>query len=81
MNNLSYSFERVISDQDIDLDFEYNFDLNPFTYLLHGIHLLITQSYRHFLRLSKDISNRLHRVQEEQAYRRTFKGPACMMRK
>ena len=81
MNKLSNSFERVVSDHDIDSDFEYNFDLNPFSYLLQGLHLLIAEPYGFFVRLSKKISDRLHIVQQEQAFRRTFKGPACMMRK
>jgi hypothetical protein len=81
MNNLSKSYENVVSDHDIDSDFEYNFDLNPFTYLLQGIHFLIAQPYGYFVRLSKKVSDRLHRIQQEQAFRRTFKGPACLMRK
>ena len=81
MSNLTNSYEHVVSDNDIDSDFEYNFDLNPFTYLLQGIHFLIVRPYGYFVRLSKNISDRLHRIQQEQAYRRTFKGPACLMRK
>lgn len=81
MTNVSNSYENVVSDHDIDSDFEYNFDLNPFTYLVQGIHLSIVQPSRYFVRLLKKISGRLHRIQQEQAFRRTFKGPACMMRK
>lgn len=81
MSNLSSSYEHVVSDHDIDSDFEYNFDLNPFTYLLQGIHFFTVHFYGYYVRLSKNISDRLHRVQQEQAFRRTFKGPACMMRK
>ncbi|MBT8361074.1 MAG: hypothetical protein HKP41_09555 [Desulfobacterales bacterium] len=33
--------DLVISDEKIDADFEYNFDLNPFDYLLEGLHNLI----------------------------------------
>jgi hypothetical protein len=69
MSNFSNSYENVVSDHDTDSDFEYNFDLNPFTYLLQGAHCLIVWSYRFFVRLSKNISGRLHRIQEEQAFR------------
>jgi hypothetical protein len=81
MSNFSNSSENVVSDHDIDSDFEYNFDLNPFTYLLQGVHFLIVRPYGYFVHLSRNISDRLHRIQQEQAFRGTFKGPACMMRK
>ena len=81
MTNVSNSYEKVVSDHDIDSDFEYNFDLNPFTYLVEGIHFSLVQPYGYLVRLSKKISAWLHRIQQEQAFRRTFKGPACMIRK
>lgn len=81
MSNLSNRYENVVSDHDVDSDFEYNFDLNPFNYLLQGIHFLIAKPYGFFERLSKNISDNLLRIQQEQAFKRTFKGPACMMRK
>ena len=31
----------TITEADIDRDFEYNFDLNPFTQILDGVHWLI----------------------------------------
>ena len=43
--------DLLISDEDIDADFEYNFDLNPFNYLLEGLHKLIVLV---FSLLSKD---------------------------
>lgn len=81
MSNLSSSYEHVVSDHDIDSDFEYNFDLNPFIYLLQGIHFLIVRPYGYSVYLLRKISDRLDRIHQEQAFRRTFKGPACMLRK
>jgi hypothetical protein len=37
--------DLVISDEDIDADFEYNFDLKPFNYLLEGLHKLIVSVF------------------------------------
>jgi len=76
----SNSSDNVISDYDIDSDFEYNFDLNPFNYLLQGIHWLVSLPYDLLTSLSKNAFDRLHRIQKEQAFRRTFKGPACILK-
>jgi hypothetical protein len=80
MNNVTNSLDHVISEYNLDSDFEYNFDLNPFTYLLLAIHSLVALPYSLLMRLSKNVSDRLRKVQEEQAFRRTFKGPACILK-
>jgi hypothetical protein len=80
MNNVTNSVDHVISEYNLDSDFEYNFDLNPFTYLLLAIHSLVALPYSLLMRLSKNVSDRLRKVQEEQAFRRTFKGPACILK-
>ncbi len=80
MSNITKSYHRVITASDIDSDFEYNFDLNPFTYLLDGILFLIAVPFSLLSRLLKNNSDRLHRIQRDQAFRRTFKGPACILK-
>ena len=72
--------DTIISERDIDSDFEYNFDLNPYTYLLEGIHLLIQVPTGIGAGLIKRASGQLHKIKEEQSFRRTFKGPACMLK-
>ena len=76
---LSNSYSTV-SAQDINSDFEYNFDLNPFNYLLEGVHLLVSVPFRFTIGLAHKASARLHRIREEQSYKQTFKGPACMLK-
>lgn len=73
----SYS---AASAHDFNSDFEYNFDLNPFNYLLEGIHLLVTVPFRFTAGLAQKASARLRRIQEEQSYKQTFRGPACMLK-
>lgn len=80
MNNARNSYDKVITSGDIDRDFEYNFDLNPFTYLIDGLLFLVALPYDMLLRLARNVSGRLQKTQEEQALRRTFKGPACMLK-
>ena len=80
MSKQSRNPDNIISARDIDYDFEYNFDLNPFNYLLEGIHLLIMVPLSIAVSLTKKASARLHKIQEEQAYRQTFKGPTCMLK-
>ena len=80
MNTIRNSHDKVITADDIDSDFEYNFDLNPFTYLIDGLLFLEALPSSLLLRLSRNVSGRLQKIQEEQALRRTFKGPACMLK-
>lgn len=65
---------------DLDSDFEYNFDLNPFSFILDTVHWLVVTP----VKVSKHVLNwasaRLHRIQSDQNYRRTFKGPVCMLK-
>ena len=73
----SYSAARA---NDFNSDFEYNFDLNPFNYLLEGIHLLVSVPFGLAVGLTQKASARLRRIQEEQSYKQTFRGPACMLK-
>ncbi|MBT8355237.1 MAG: hypothetical protein HKP52_01430 [Desulfofustis sp.] len=70
----------AVSGNDFNTDFEYNFDLNPFNYLLEGIHLLVSVPFKFAAGLTKKASAGLHRIQEKQSYRKTFKGPVCMLK-
>lgn len=76
---LSSSY-KTVSARDFNSDFEYNFDLNPFNYLLEGIHLLVSVPFRFTVSVTQKASARLHRIQEEQSYKQTFRGPACMLK-
>ena len=81
MSKISNRSCKIISDDDRDSDYEYNFDLNPFNYLLQGVHLLVALPFKTLAGLFKHVTDRLHRIQRDQRYRRTFKGPACMLPK
>jgi hypothetical protein len=72
--------KTIINDADLDGDFEYNFDVSPFSYLLDGIHWLVTTPYHLATRLFRSMTNRLHTIQKEKGWRRTFKGPSCSLR-
>lgn len=61
-------------------DFEYNFDLNPFNYLLEGVHLLVSVPFCFAASVVNKTSARLRRIQEEQSYKQTFRGPACLLK-
>lgn len=71
---------KRFAQSDLDNDFEYNFDLNPFNFIIDTIHWLVVTP----VKVSKYIFNwasaRLHRIQADQNYRRTFKGPVCMLK-
>ena len=69
-----------INEADLDNDFEYNFDLNPFKLILDGSHLLVVTSVNAVKHLVKRASARLRAIQTQQNYRRTFKGPVCMIK-
>lgn len=68
------------SQSDLDNEFEYNFDLNPFNLVLDGIHWLIVTPVNIVKYLFNWTLARLHQLQSEQNYRRTFKGPVCMLK-
>ena len=76
---LRNSYSRVTA-YDFNSDFEYNFDLNPFNYLLEGVHLLVSVPFRFTVGLAQKASARLRRIQEDQSYKRTFRGPVCMLK-
>ena len=76
---LSNSYSAV-STSDLNSDFEYNFDLNPFNYLLEGIHLLVSVPFNFTVNVAQKASARLRRIQEEQSYKQTFRGSACMLK-
>ncbi len=80
MNDFRNSYDKVITARDIDSDFEYNFDLNPFTHLLDGLLFLVALPSSMLVRLSRNVSGRLQKFQQGQALRRTFKGPACILK-
>ena len=69
-----------ITDSDIDNDFEYNFDLYPFNSLLFGLHGLIAATYSHSRNLLDTLSVRVSDTRNDLRYRRTFKGPVCMLK-
>ena len=48
MKNKKKTPDLPISEEDFDADFEYNFDLNPFNYLLEGLHNLIVSVFALF---------------------------------
>jgi hypothetical protein len=70
----------TITEVDIDRDFEYNFDLNPFTQILDGIHWLIATPVNLASSRARVFAARIQTMREEQSYRRTFKGPVCMLK-
>jgi len=70
----------TITEADIDRDFEYNFDLNPFTQILDGVHWLIATPVDLASSKAKAFSARLQARREERSCRRSFKGPVCMLK-
>jgi hypothetical protein len=80
MNKYTDSSENIVSDDELNADFEYNFDLKPFNYVLDGIHWAVALPYSLLTHLFQATSEKLHRIQQDQAYRRTFKGPACILK-
>ena len=68
------------NESDLDNEFEYNFDLNPFKLVLDGVHWMIVTSVNALKHLVRMASARLHTIQTQQNYRRTFKGPVCMIK-
>ncbi len=69
-----------ITESDLDNDFEYNFDLNPYNLLLNAIHRLVTTPFHMGKWLIDVASSRLLEIHKNQNYRRTFKGPVCMLK-
>ena len=74
------SLYRTIAEADIDSDFEYNFDLKPFNTLLDGVHWLITTPVHAAEHLVGWFSARLRAVREAHDFKRTIKGPVCMLK-
>ena len=70
----------TITEADIDRDFDYNFDLNPFTQILDGVQWLIATPLNLASSKAKALAARIQAMREEQSYRRTFKGPVCMLK-
>ena len=70
----------TIPESDIETDFEYNFDLKPFNYVLDGLHWLVATPIHLALQLFKTGRNKLHTIRAEKGWKRTFKGPACIIR-
>ena len=73
-------FNTTITEADIDRDFEYNFDLNPFTQILDAVHWLIAAPVELLSSKTKAIAARFQAIRDEQNYKRTFKGPVCMLK-
>ena len=70
----------TITEADIDRDFEYNFDLNPFTQIVGTVHWLFATPAELASSKAKAFAARIQAMREEQNYRRTFKGPVCMLK-
>lgn len=70
----------TISETDIDSDFEYNFALSPFTQLLDGVHWLVTTPLIMVSSIMKLSTARFQTIREQQSYKRSFKGPVCMLK-
>jgi ribulose 1,5-bisphosphate carboxylase large subunit-like protein len=73
-------FYSTISEADIDSDSEYNFALTPFTQLLDGVHWLVTTPLIMVNSLMKLSTARFQDMREEHSYKRSFKGPVCMLK-
>ncbi|NNK93381.1 MAG: hypothetical protein HKP41_03425 [Desulfobacterales bacterium] len=71
---------KTITEADIDSDFEYNFDLNPFTQLLDGIHWLTVTPVGLVRSKTKAFADHIQAMRDKQSYKRTFKGPVCMLK-
>ena len=69
-----------VTESDMDNDFEYNFDLSPFNLILDGIHWLVVTPISKIKKIFSWAAARLHTIQKEQNYRRTFKGPVCLLK-
>ena len=70
----------TIPESDIETDFEYNFDLKPFNYVLDGLLWLVAAPFHLAAQSFKAGHKKLHAIREEKGWKRTFKGPACMHR-
>ena len=62
----------TITQSELDGDFEYNFGLTPFNYLLDGIHWLVTAPYHAIKRLIAAKSTRTQKY--------GFQGPVCLLK-
>ena len=80
MNNSSQLTDQVISEYELAPGFDYNFDLTPFRYIIEGIYHAVAIPSSLVTGLYRIVSARLHKIQEDQAFRRTFKGPACILK-
>ena len=69
-----------VSESDMDNDFEYNFDVTPFNLILDGVHWLVVTTATAVKKTINWAADRLHTIQKEQNYRRTFKGPVCLLK-
>ena len=63
---------RTITESDLDADFEYNFGLTPFNYLLDGVHWLVVSPYH--------LVKRLFAAKSTQAQNGAFQGPVCLLK-
>ena len=69
-----------VTESDMDNDFEYNFDVSPFNLILDGVHWLVVTPVNTMKKIFNRAAARLHTIQKEQNYRRTFKGPVCLLK-
>ena len=74
------SLNRTFTEADLDSDFEYNFDLNPYDKLLDGVHWLITTPVIAVRYLIGGFSSRLKATRELNDFKRTIQGPVCMLK-
>lgn len=70
----------IIRESDLDADFEYNFDVTPFDYIINGIHWLVTTPFHSAAQLVKVVSAQRSNTGSKRVNHNSFSGPYCMLK-
>lgn len=72
MKEIQRAVNRYVTEENIVSDFEYNFDLQPFNYLIQGIHNLIVIPITFISGLTISLFQRLKNGSHHDPRRHTF---------